>query len=61
MMNDYYTHLRKGVNWMRHNRDKISTSGHATDMFTDWTIDYPQERQSDNRPYFLYPAYNAPH
>ncbi|MBT8043604.1 MAG: sulfatase-like hydrolase/transferase, partial [Verrucomicrobiae bacterium] len=31
MMNDYYTHLRGGVNWMRHNKETIKAKGHATE------------------------------
>jgi len=61
MMDDYWTHLRGGVNWMRLNHDEIDPEGHATDLFTEWTIDYLKERQKDKQPFFLYLAYNAPH
>src|SRR5262249_16931687 len=45
MMDDYYTHLRLGVNWMRLNRDEVNPVGHATDVFTEWAIDYLAERK----------------
>ena len=61
MMHDYWTHLNKGINWMRDNETAINPKGHATDIFTDWTIDYLKERQVIEQPFFLYLAYNAPH
>lgn len=62
MMDSYTTHLRHGQNYMRLNREPIQPSGHATEIFTDWTIDYLKERaQRQNEPFFLYLAYNAPH
>ncbi|MFK7911317.1 MAG: sulfatase [Akkermansiaceae bacterium] len=62
MMNDYYTHLRGGVNWMRHNKKTIKAEGHATEVFTRWAIDYLKDRsQKPDEPFFLYLAYNAPH
>ena len=62
MMNDYYTHLRGGVNWMRHNKKTIKAEGHATEVFTRWAIDYLKDRsKKPEQPFFLYLAYNAPH
>jgi arylsulfatase A-like enzyme len=61
MMEDYYTHLRGGVNWMRLGRDEVNPVGHATDVFTEWAIDYLAERKGKPEPFFLYLAYNAPH
>lgn len=61
MMDDYWTHLRGGVNWMRLNQEIIDPQGHATNLFTDWTLDYLKEREKDQQPFFLYLAYNAPH
>lgn len=61
MMDDYYTHLRGGVNWMRENEKEIEPIGHATDIFTGWTEEYFQERRKSKTPFFLYLAYNAPH
>jgi len=61
MMDDYETHLRHGINYMRHNTEKIEPRGHATDLFTQGAIDYLRARRQDRRPFFLYLAYNAPH
>lgn len=63
MMDDYYKHRRHGVNYMRLQRETIEPKGHATDLFTDWAIEYLQghaQRNGDS-PFFLYLAYNAPH
>jgi arylsulfatase A-like enzyme len=61
MMDDYWTHLRGGENWMRLNQKPIDPEGHATNLFTDWTLDYLEQRIDDKQPFFLYLAYNAPH
>lgn len=61
MMDDYYTHLRNGKNFMRLNAEIISPDGHATDLFTDWACAYLDERAKADAPFFLYLAYNAPH
>ena len=59
MMDSYYHHKRHGVNFMRYNDMEIDPKGHATELFTQWAIDY-LDRKEDN-PFFLYLAYNAPH
>ncbi|MDA8528530.1 sulfatase-like hydrolase/transferase [Opitutaceae bacterium] len=63
MMDDYWTHLRGGENWMRHNETVIDPEGHATEIFSDWAIDYINDHaeRPDDKPFFLYLAYNAPH
>jgi arylsulfatase A-like enzyme len=61
MMDDYYTHRRHGFNYMRLNEKEIDPKGHATDLFTQWAIDYIGQRAKSNQPFFLYLAYNAPH
>ncbi len=61
MMDDYRTHLRHGENYMRLNQKEINPEGHATDIFSDWAIDYFQEVKQKDVPFFLYLAYNAPH
>jgi len=60
MMDDYYTHLRHGQNYMRRNQEVITPSGHATELFTEWACDYLR-KQKIGQPFFLYLAYNAPH
>jgi len=63
MMDDYYDHLRHGNNYMRLGDNVIDPEGHATDLFSDWAIDYVKDRESRDteQPWFLYLAYNAPH
>lgn len=63
MMDDYYTHLRHGQNYMRLNNNEIQPEGHATDIFTNWTIEYIKKHKNEKakNPFFLYLAYNAPH
>ena len=61
MMDDYWTHLRHGQNFMRRNFEVIEPEGHATDLFTDWACAYLEERAAAEKPFFLYLAYNAPH
>ncbi|MEK7718720.1 MAG: sulfatase-like hydrolase/transferase, partial [Bacteroidota bacterium] len=61
MMDDYWTHLREGVNFMRINKTEINPQGHATDIFSVWAIDYISEKAGGKEPFFLYLAYNAPH
>ena len=61
MMDDYWTHLRQGNNYMRLNETEIDPKGHATDIFSDWAVDYLSEAQKKDAPFFLYLAYNAPH
>lgn len=60
-MDDYFLHTRRGVNHMRFNAETIEPAGHATDLFTQWAIDFLMERAEDDQPFFLLLAYNAPH
>jgi arylsulfatase A-like enzyme len=64
MMDDYWKHLRQGHNYMRLNDREVTPEGHATDIFTQWAIDYIHDRAGEAKnghPFFLYLAYNAPH
>jgi arylsulfatase A-like enzyme len=61
MMDDYYTHLRGGLNFMRLGDKTIDPEGHATELFTQWAIDYMTDRRKADQPFFLYLPYNAPH
>ena len=60
MMDDYYTHRRHGINYMRKQTEEIDPKGHATDLFTDWACQYLRGVRP-GKPFFLYVAYNAPH
>ena len=61
MMDDYVIKRRHGKNFMRLNDEVIDPTGHATDLFTEWAVDYISEQAKDDQPFFLYLAYNAPH
>lgn len=61
MMDDYVLKRRHGMNFMRLNGETIDPPGHATDLFTDWAVDYISQQANDEQPFFLYLAYNAPH
>jgi arylsulfatase A-like enzyme len=61
MMDDYLNHRRHGINYLRKNLETIDPRGHATDLFTQWAIDFLRDRERDHRPFFLELAYNAPH
>jgi arylsulfatase A-like enzyme len=61
MMDDYVIKRRHGENFMMLNDQVIDPPGHATDLFTEWAVDYISEQAKDEQPFFLYLAYNAPH
>ena len=61
MMDDYYTHLRHDINYMQRGTDTIDPQGHATDLFTEWSVDFIRAQAQASQPFFLYLAYNAPH
>ena len=61
MMDDYYTHRRHDINYMRLDDQVIDPEGHATDLFTQWSVDYIKDHADSENPFFLYLAYNAPH
>ena len=61
MMDDYYTHLRHQNNYMRRDFETIDPRGHATDLFSDWSVEFIKEQVQSSEPFFLYLAYNAPH
>jgi len=60
MMDDYSTHLRHGHNYLRRNLEVVEPAGHATDVFTEWSIDFLR-KQPAGKPFFLLLTYNAPH
>lgn len=61
MMDDYWSHRRHGRNYMRLNQKTIDPEGHATDLFSEWSVDYIEQRAEQEEPFLLYLAYNAPH
>jgi arylsulfatase A-like enzyme len=60
-MDDYYHHRRQGVNWMRLNDQEIDPEGHATELFTNWAIEWIDQNNVQSKPFFLFLSYNAPH
>lgn len=61
MMDDYWKHTRAGQNYMRLNQEIIQPQGHATDLFTEWSIASMERSSKSNKPWFQFLAYNAPH
>lgn len=61
MMDDYYNHRRHNINYMRDDKQEIDPQGHATDLFSDWAVQYLNEQRNAQQPFLLYLAYNAPH
>ena len=61
MMDNYYTHLRHDNNYMRRDFDTIIPRGHATELFTEWSVEFLRAQARSSSPFFLYLAYNAPH
>ncbi len=61
MMDDYWAKRRHDINYMRHNEEIIDPPGHATDLFTEWAVDYIREKKQGEKPFMMYLAYNAPH
>jgi len=60
-MDDYFTPRRFRHNYLRLDRKTIDPPGHATELFTQWAIDYLNSRKDADGPWCLYLAYNAPH
>lgn len=61
MMDDYWTHRRHDINYMRLNEEEIDPKGHATDLFAQWSIESIEKRATENSPFFQFLAFNAPH
>ena len=53
MMDDYWSHRRHDINYMRLNEKVIDPEGHATDLFSDWSIDYIKGQAQNKKPFFL--------
>ncbi len=60
-MMDYYSHEHRGVSYLRRDGEPITAEGHATDLFSDWAVDFVLARAESDMPFFLYLAYTAPH
>jgi arylsulfatase A-like enzyme len=60
MMDDYFSHRRHGINYLRLGDRQIDPKGHATDLFTQWAVE-DIRKQAAQGPFLLYLAFNAPH
>lgn len=62
---NFFTGLdwQTGENLMRLDEDEYQAGEgfYSTDAFTDYAIDFLDESDSDDQPFFLYLAHNAPH
>ena len=54
MMDDYYKHRRHGNHYMRRNEEPVHPKGHATDIFSQWAVEYLSGRAEKKEPFFLY-------
>ncbi len=61
MMDDYYHHRRHDVNYMRKQQQEIDPAGHATDLFSNWAVEFLNSQRGQKQPFLMYLAYNAPH
>ena len=61
MMDDYYLHRRHGIDYLRQNNEVVRIEGHATDLFSQWAIDYVHDHVENEAPWFMFLSYNAPH
>lgn len=55
--NPYYTRLPEG----RAKRDYATNKFYSTDVFGDYALDFINQGNAANKPWFLYLAFNAPH
>lgn len=60
-VDDYYTHLRGNVNYLRLNELTVQPKGHLTDIYVNWALDYINRIATPEKPFFMYWAHNAPH
>lgn len=61
MTEDFWDHSREGINYMRLNDKEIEPEGHATDLFTEWAVEYIESRSGAEQPFFLFLSHLAPH
>ena len=58
---DYFRHIEgNGEADLYENTTPIQQEGYMTDLITQRSVDFI-ERQEENKPFFLYTSYNAPH
>jgi arylsulfatase A-like enzyme len=59
---DYFTHQYGCIEdcWYVDNEPTIE-QGYSTDLIADYAIDFIEKRNQDQKPFFLYVPFNAPH
>ncbi|MBN11885.1 MAG: hypothetical protein CMI17_02615 [Opitutaceae bacterium] len=58
---DFFTMTYGNIPDWYHQEVHVSENGYATELITDEAISYLEDRESEDEPFFLYLAYNAPH
>ncbi|MEM7316975.1 MAG: sulfatase-like hydrolase/transferase, partial [Planctomycetota bacterium] len=58
---DYFRHKRRGETDWHRNYETIDEEGYSTDLLSDEAARYIELKSSEETPWFLYLAYNAPH
>ncbi len=58
---DFFTMTYGNIPDWYHQEVLVSENGYATELITDEAISYLEKRKSEEEPFFLYLAYNAPH
>ena len=58
---DYFTMTYGNIPDWYHNREHVNRNGYATEEITENAVEYLKSRATNDNPFFLYLAYNAPH
>jgi arylsulfatase A-like enzyme len=58
---DFFTMTYGNIPDWYHQEVHMSENGYATELITDEAIAYLEDRENEDKPFFLYLAYNAPH
>ena len=62
---DYFSHTLLGregahVDWL-HDFESVDEEGYSTDLISDHAVQFVNDHANDDKPFFLYVPYNAPH
>jgi len=58
---DFFTMTYGNIPDWYHQEVHVSENGYATELITEEAVSYLEKRKSEEEPFFLYLAYNAPH
>ena len=59
-IDDAYSHLNNGKNYMRFNENEIETPEHLTNSFSNWSSDFITREADSEKPFLLLLSYNSP-